>query len=727
MKHPSVMPLPESDPSPGEAAASTAQGFQHTLIVLRSHLLVATALMLVAATLTAWQQMRRTKLYTAQATLFLEKSESRVEGTTDWDYYQTDVSLMTRIEQIKGIEMAQRVAASLTPEEKNLLLSPGAGQQAPSASATPLEHVVHGAMGFERPRNTMLLSITATTRNPKASALLANRYAELFVRYIFERSNAANDASLGFLRDQAEQLRKKAEDAERKLQDYRQKYTLVSLEANQNIIVDNLKSLNASATTARLARITIEARLAQAEAVVKRGGDSAQLAAITGSDSLVDITRRLADLRGKRAVMAERYGRRHPAMEENQRSIAALEKARDEQVESVLASLRDQREKSLAEEKQLAEQLAKAEKAALNLDQLGVEYSILRSTVESHKATYAQTMTRLNDATTTAQLRGVNLKISSLATPPGAPSSPNLSTTILVTLAVALTVFFGYPFGAEILFGRIRSSFDVEYFLRTAVLGEIGSVRDVPEKDRPFLVKSEVDEGASEQFRALYAQLKLNSKIDPPKTLVVTSTVPGEGKSFVAANLAACFVAHGHRTLVIDGDLRRPKQHRQYGLPSDRGIMRWLNAGGKLDGDLLTDDNLRIAEVQPGLFVLSAGGISRKGTELMEGAHLSGLLAALQQKFDVVIIDTPPVGIFPDALAFAKVSHELIYVCRFNAVSRNAVREVISRLQQTGLEFPGIVLNAMPTGFGSGYYYKGYGYNSSKYYSKHYKQDEETS
>ncbi|HVU32042.1 MAG TPA: polysaccharide biosynthesis tyrosine autokinase [Opitutaceae bacterium] len=562
--------------------------------------------------------------------------------------------------------------------------------------------------------------MSGVSERPQAAALLANRFAEQAIEYVADRSRSSTDASLVFLRGQAEDLRKKSETAERALQAYRTKYNLVSLDANQNIIVDNLKSLNASATAARVARVGIEARLDQAQTVLKRGDGAAEIAAITGADTLGDIARRLADLKGKRAVMSERYGRRHPLMEENERAIEALQKLEDQEVATAMAALADQRDKARAEERQLDLQRAKAEQDALNLDQRAVEYNILRSTMETHKATYAQLLARLNDATISSQLADTNMRISELATPPAAPFSPNLRKTALVALGLALAILIGYPFTAEMFFGRVRSSADVEYHLSVDLIGEIGSVRGVDERNRAKLVTSEEDEAAAEQFRALYSQLTLTSKIDPPKSILVTSTMPGEGKSFIAANLAECFVAHSRRTLLFDADLRRPTQHRNFGMDNKSGVIRWLESGGSGEGDLLKNPHLGIAEAVPGLYLLRAGGVSRKATELMDAPQLPALLAAIQRQFDVVIFDTPPAGVFPDALAFAKMCHEIVYICRFNAAARRAVHDIVSRLKQTELEFTGIVLNAMPSGLGGSYYYRGYSYQQAKRYSKEY-------
>ncbi|MEY2882134.1 MAG: hypothetical protein RLZZ15_4514 [Verrucomicrobiota bacterium] len=706
-------------PSPGLAATVD---LRQPFVVLRAHLWVALALTIVVCSLVAWQQVRQPKLYLATASIVVERGDKGSAISEAYEERTSELSVGTRLEQMKSPEVAQRVAKSLTDAERDQVLAAvasGPASPVPNPDRLLLSAVRRGVT-IERRVGTMLIEISAISRDPQVAALLANRFADQAIRYAQERYSSGTDNSLKFLGEQAEEVRIKAEVAERQLQAYRQKHNLVSLEANQNIIVDNLKSLNGSATAARVARFAIDATIAQAEEVLKRTKDAEQLAAITKSEGLSEIARRIAELQGRRTVMSERYGRRHPLMQENERAIGALEKQRDELAQTAMVSLRDRRDTAIAEEKQLALQLAAAEKAALDLDALGVEYNILRRAVDSHKASYVQVLTRRNDATLSSQMRGVALKISDSAYPPSVPFSPNLRKTGLLVGGLAVLILFGYPFCAELFFGRIRNASDVEFHLGADVLGEVGSVRRTKETDRPMLVRSEQDEGATEQFRALYSQLSLSSKIDAPKAILVTSTLPSEGKSFVASNLAHSLVAHNRRTLLIDADFRRPAQHRQFGLDNRAGTVRWLDEGGKVEGDLLKDPRLGIVEIYPGLCLLRTGGISRKASELMEGDRLPELFRALQRQFDVMIVDTPPAGIFPDAVGFAKVCHEFIYICRFNTASRQAVRGVLERLTQTGLEFPGVVLNAMPTGLGGSYYYKGYSYHSAKSYAKHY-------
>jgi succinoglycan biosynthesis transport protein ExoP len=698
--------------------------WRQLVIVLRTHFWVAAALTLIVCSFVAWWQLSQPKRYAASASLYFERGSRLEEMRNLSDAPMNEVQLFTRLEQLRSVELAQRVAESLKPEELALVLGTEASltPAAPEASSRRgnVAAFLRSSVTAQRRPETMLLTVSTVHTNPAAAALIANRYAETFIRYVFERSMAGNDAALGFLREQAEEMRKKVETAERELQDYRQRFHLVSLEANQNIIVDNLKTLNASATEARVTRLAVEARFNQAEDLLKRDADAEQLASVTEFESLSDLAKRLAELQAKRAVMAERYGRRHPAMQDSGREIEALKKLRDERVQSAIASLRDQVEKARVVEKQLIAQLAEAEKEALQLDQVGVEYNTLRRAAETNRQTYSQILARLNEATMSAQLSGVNIKISENARPPVAPFSPNPRRTLLLTLALGLAIFLGYPFTMELFFGRVRSVADVEHFLDVDVLGEIGSVRSRNDSELAQLVRHETDEAATEQFRALYSQFVLSSRIDPPKTLLVTSTLPGEGKSFIAANLAQLFVAHGRRVLLIDGDLRRPVQHRNFSLPNNAGILAWLSQQRPVGPEVLQDPLLGLHEVAPKLHLLRTGGSSRKATELLSAEALPRLIEELQRHYDVLIIDTPPAGVFPDAVAFAKFCHEVVFVCRFNTVTRQAVRSVLARFRQAQIETPGVVLNAMPTGFGGATYYYGYGYHQAKRYGKAY-------
>jgi capsular exopolysaccharide synthesis family protein len=252
----------------------------------------------------------------------------------------------------------------------------------------------------------------------------------------------------------------------------------------------------------------------------------------------------------------------------------------------------------------------------------------------------------------------------------------------------------------------------------------VPSISGVARKERAHIMAKDLDHTASEAFRGLFGHLQLNSVVPYPKVLMVTSTLPGEGKSMIANNLAATFASHGKKTLLVDCDFRRPNLHLYYGKDNACGVLRWLNAwNGAISGPLEEDQDLGILPVKQNLFLLRAGGEHRRATELFETEQFAKLVTTLRQQFDVVIIDTPPLGVFPDAMLVSRKCDEAIYVCRFNTVNRSKIRKSIDRLKKSEAVLAGVVLNGLPTGKQSAYYdYYGYGSNENKRYKAYYAQ-----
>lgn len=710
---------PPTSLSRGAAALGPNIDLRQVLIILRAHILIAATLAVVVCTLLGWQQMRRPRIYESDVTLTLERRE-RVVDLKRFDESNGEPFLATRIGELQSDELAEYVLKSLSAEERAAVVAPYLSADRPVRNPEArLKAIVKSSMTPVHEPGTLLATLRVMHRDPDVAAMLANRFADQFIRYLFDKSSASNNAALAFLRDQAEDLRTKLEASERSLQEYRSRYNLVSLDESQNIVVDRLKALNSSTTGARVRRSEIEVRLAQAETTLERHANPIELANLTGSSALAEVQQKIDDVQSRRAILAERYGKRHPTMQELSRTLDALEKLRTSHLETAIASLRSQRDKAVSEEKELIAQLAKAEAEALRLDQIGVEYGVLRRALETQKTIYTQILSRLNEASISAQLESVNVRIADRAFPNPNPISPDSKKTALILIGVALAILLGYPFTVELLFAKVRSGGDVEYYLNAPLLGEIGSVARTKESDRPLLVLSGTEEVAAEQFRALFSQLQLTSKIDPPKSILITSTVPGEGKSFIASNLAGAFVAHGRRVLLIDGDLRRASQHRHYNVDNRSGLLRWLEGSGTIDDNIEKNEELGIIEVAPRLFLLRAGGSTRRATELVGSGRLDRLIEVLQRRFDVVIIDTPPLGVFSDAISFAEFCHEFVFVCRFGVASRQHVRTVLERLRQTGLDFAGVVLNALPAGRGTSYYYY-HGYSSDSSYARQY-------
>jgi capsular exopolysaccharide synthesis family protein len=279
--------------------------------------------------------------------------------------------------------------------------------------------------------------------------------------------------------------------------------------------------------------------------------------------------------------------------------------------------------------------------------------------------------------------------------PSSTPYTPNNAHIIRTCLLVGLAVFFCVAFGLSMVDDRIKSSWDVESFIGVPLLGIIPNLSHVDDDDKHQLaIRSKATPGV-EAFLSVYSAVKVQSKLDYPKTMLVTSTIPGEGKTLVSCNLAGCFARHGRTTLLVDCDMRRPMLHRHFKLPNDAGILAWTEAGASLEGDLLANPELGITPITENLWLLRSGGRSKSPTEFLEQPIFGQLIDRLKKRFELIVIDSPPVGAVSDSLLIAERTDEVIYVCRFNRAARKHIKQFVRALRDGKNEFLGIVLNGL--------------------------------
>jgi succinoglycan biosynthesis transport protein ExoP len=695
------------------------------------HWIGATLTAVILAAVTAFVLLRKPAVYASSATLLVERSNDRVvdikqvvDDTVDSSL--ADAAMLTHIQQIQSHTFLLQVMASLTPAQRTRFLAPYRdfvpGRIAPldgsPAQTEEFEKLLVKNLTVERRGRTLLITLTVRHRDPASAQLLANRMAEQYIVYLINRSGASNDSALTFLNSQARELKVRLEDAERQLQTYREENNLVLLDHDQSILSDRLKSMSQAATQAKLNRMMIEARLGQVQSVLKGNDDGArQLAATPEFAGLADVQKQIDELQARRSVMADRYGKEHPLMVENAASIAALQKLRKEQVEGALAEFQAQRDKAVADEKRVGDELASAEKESLRLDKLAVKDNELHRGVETVRESYSQILARLNQTTISSRLQNTNIKFVDRAGLSDSPVEPNRIRVVFLALLIGGIVFVAFPWAADALDQRVRAWAEIEDDVQVPLLAEVPTVAALAPDQRAWVVARDLEDQAAEAFRSLHSQLQILSKHAGRKTVLITSTIPAEGKSFISCNLAASFAAHGRRTLLIDADFRRPSLHTAFGMDNKRGILKWERppAAAASPAAVSTDPQLDIVELAPNLSLLRSGGVSRKMTEMMQGGAMDQLLAALQTEFDVIVIDAPPAGLFPDAEVLARLADEVVYVARFKGANRTNLRQVLQRLHKGGVNLAGVVVNALPVNRFGPSYFSSQGYSAVKY------------
>jgi polysaccharide biosynthesis transport protein len=701
------MPANEASPSStrGKPGSPSLHGNDHQVaerrslrdyfVILRERLWIALPIALVVALSLGYYQAKETPMYSSVATMQFERPERVVlnEQVVD-SSIRSEVDITTYLKILESGRLRTMVAQSLTPDEIKILQRPYLKDLVPGTNPPPAALLV-GNMNTLSLRNSLFITISVTNRDAEGAALLANRYVEQFMRYLLENVGGKNEFAVDYLRSRAEELRKESEAMEGRLQDYRRKHNLVSLDNSMNIIGERLRAINGTLTTARLARIDIENLLGQIERMQKSGGSLLEIGYISAYGTIGSLKSQLADLTKQQSILSERYLERHPKMIDLANAIDVVNAQLQHNIQQSIADLRTQYVKFQETETSYEKEYRDAEKDQLRLGDLSVEFKSLENQAQVAKANYIQILDRLNQTTTSKNLENIPVKPLDRAVPAGAPYTPNLRNIIKTCVGLGIIIFLGVAVGLSFLDDRVKSAWDIEGFIGANLLGIIPEMGDVPDAEKHSMINSERNSPAAEAFLSVYSAVKIQSKLDFPKSILVTSTIPGEGKTMISCNLAAAFARHGKRVLLIDCDMRRPMIHRHFKLTNELGLITWFDSGAKIPTDPINDPSLGLTKIEENFHLLRSGGRSKIPTELLEAPVFGQFLESMKQHFDLIVVDSPPMGAVTDALLISERTDEVIYVCRFNRAYRKHIRLYVKQLKESKNELLGVVLNGL--------------------------------
>jgi capsular exopolysaccharide synthesis family protein len=664
-------------------------------VIIRERLWIALPLALLVALPLGYFQMQETPMYESRATMQFERPEKIVMVDQVMDQTpRSDIDINTYLQRLNSASLRVKVLESFTPDETKLLQRPFLKDRPAAGPPTPAEAL--GYVSADSVRGSLIIAITARHPDPEAAALVANRFYKQFVSYLVEKGGGSNEDAIAFLQKRATELQKEYEQKEQRLQEYKKLHNLISLDDSLNFITDRLKSVNAARTAAHLDRLNLEVYANQVAEFGRAGRNLLEISYIGGHGTIPGLKADLAKELQRQELLSERYLERHPQVIENVRTIATLRDQLDKAVQLAIADLTANLEKARQAEQSLDKEYLKQEQEQLKLDDLKVDFRSLEDQTLVAKNAYTQVLDSLNKTTTSKGLDyRIPVSLLDRATPSYAPYTPNRAHIIRLGLLVGLAVFLGVAFGLSVLDDRIKSSWDVESFIGVPLLGIVPNLSEVDDDDKHQLaIRSKATPGV-EAFLSVYSAVKMQSKLDYPKTMLVTSTIPGEGKTLVSCNLAGCFARHGRATLLVDCDMRRPMLHRHFKLPNDAGILAWTEAGASLEGDPLANPHLGITQITENLWLLRSGGRSKSPTEFLEQPLFGQLIDKLKKRFELLVIDSPPVGAVSDSLLIAERADEVIYVCRFNRAARKHIKQFVRTLREGKTEFLGIVLNGL--------------------------------
>jgi succinoglycan biosynthesis transport protein ExoP len=653
--------------------------------------------------------------YYSEVSLLFESRKDRVlniQEVVEQGVHSVN-ELNIHVEQLRSQTFFDYVLTSFNKEETARIQKPYIDPDHPEKPAPSLAEIIRPNVSITPRRTTTILAIGVVNRNPENAALIANRYARRYIDYNLDRASSGTNSAIIFLRNQAEETRSQVEAVEASLQDYRAKHNIAALGENQNVVLQKVATVGTTLVQSQMEQVDIRSVLDKIEEYRRDHRDLLEIPQVNSYGQVAALRAKLADLKAQRVMMADRYLRLHPRMTQNELEINETSRLLDEAIATAIANLETRSRIAAQHEVRLRSELEQAEHMAHELDKTSVDYKFLEQDAATKRSTYSRIVDRLNEASVASQMENTNIKIFDPAYVPGFPMGDGpLGMTVKASL-LGLGFFIFIPLVFGFFDTRIKTVSHVEDSLGEVLLGAVKTIEGLGEIERAHVYRLHKDDSLTESYRGIYSSIDIHSTEAFPKAIVSTSSMPGDGKSLTASNLAAVFAAHGRKTLLVDCDLRRPVLHRYFGVDVSNGWIQALAADTANKGQASALPTIAFSE---NLDLLPSGGVAKNPTETLERFVTSGMLKRLLERYDLVILDTPPVAVFPDALLLCRYCKELIYVCKFGGVRLNNVRKTLARVHETGIKVLGLVINQMPEARFRACGYQGYGAYGQEYY-----------
>jgi capsular exopolysaccharide synthesis family protein len=670
-----------------------------------------------------------TPIYQATVTVQIDRQAAKIVRNDAQDPYFGDNErfYQTQYDLLKSRMMAERVASDLDLAAASDFIDPPStsawrklvGLILPSGNSSVTQDkdnkgdlaqrkaiaagMVQGGLSVAPIRNSNLVALSFDSPSPKWAQQIANGVADSYVNSNLERRYAATAYARNFLKERLEELKLKLEESEKALVAYAEEKELIGDvkssgkggDANQSLAETDLTALNSALETVVNERIRTQELWEQANS-----GKELGLPQIL-EDSAVKT------FRGQRAALMADYQKQlstfkpdYPDMLRLKAQINQLDQEIKSEAEVIKQSLKSRYEAALQQETLLKNKMDETKRGVLQTRNKEIQYNILKREADTNRTLYDGLLQQYKDIGVAGAVGTNNVAVVDRAQMPGGPYKPNLRSNLLKWLAFGLVAAALAIALFELFDDTFKSPEEIEEQLGLAVLGII------PLSDGSILADlSGPSNPIAEAFRSFRTALQFSTDQGAPKSIVVTSAQPGEGKSTTALALAMNFAQLGMKVLLIDGDLRNPSQHRNLARSNGAGLANYL-AGGAMPESIFQKTDV------DGLYFMSSGPLPPNPAELLAGPKMLSLLSTASEKVDMVIVDSPPVLGLADAPLLASIASATLLVIATSRTRRGVVKTALKRLHFARARMVGAVMNKCVFRSNYGYGTYGYGYGA---------------
>ena len=669
-----------------------------------------------------------TPKYTATSTIEIARESNQVTNfqgvereasIADQEFYQTQYGLL------RSRTLAERVAAQLRLiDDKEFFERSGVNLENPafqlvngryasaqrSARQRIAGNILLESVTISPARLSRLVEVKVTSPDPAFSAKVANAWSENFIQTNLERKVQATSYGRNLLQRELGQAKARLDESQRQLVAYAEQQRIINLPnqgsgassaGERSIVADELTTLNAALSQATADRIATEARFREA-------GRNGQSSEALRNQAINSLRQRRAELSSEYQRLMAHFEPGYPQARALKSQIDELERSIAREETRVSGSTQAEYRQSLQRENALRARVEQLKSSFLDVRRRSIQYNIYQQEVDTNRALYDGLLQRFKEIGVAGGVGVNNISVVDAANVPQSPSSPRMLLNLALALVAGLALGAALAFTLEQIDETIADPSEVEKRLGLPLLGSVPKVEDSLPLEALLDRKSELVEA----YLAIQTSLRFTTEHGVPRSLAVTSTRPGEGKSTTALAIATMLARSQKRVILVDGDMRSPSVHQFGEVGHDRGLSNFLT--GQDDIASLTFEMKNL-----GFTAMSAGPIPPNAAELLTGNRLQLLIARLIESFDHVVVDSPPVMGLADAPLIASRVEGIIYAVESHGIRTSLVRTAIARLVGANAHILGSVLikfEARKAHYGYGYEY-GYEYGRDRHAS----------
>lgn len=718
-------------------AETSLINFFHTLWLRKRLLVSVTVSLSILSILVIYQLVPR---YTATAQLLIGINAAKVVNIEQvmTGNLKGDSAVLGEMEVIKSRELAHKVIDHLHLEQykefnpklrtpslwsqfsfKNLLpdswkeaiglkkIDNRTAEEKEEARLTALTNSFLGKLKVSQVKRSQVINVGYESEDPKLAAKIANEVADQYIVGQLQAKFDATKKATDWLNDQLGELKQKVETSERAVEQYRKTHGLLEVRKEVGLSQQQLSDVNSQLIIARAQRAEAEAKYQQVEAIARSGRDVDSVAEVLNSSLISSLRQQESEVQRKYSEMLVEFGPRHPRMIQMQAELEDIQGKVRSEVKKIAAGLHNNMEVARAREGSLVASLRQMESKTSGSNQAEVEMHALEREASANKALFETFLSRFKETASTQGIEQADARIISFAEIPLGPTYPKKNLLLMVSIAGALFAAVLLVFVLEMLNPGVRSPEQIQELFNMSTLGIVPKIMDANTVPHEYLL-AKPQSALAEAVNTLRISLSLLNPDAEVKSLLVTSSVPGEGKSTLAILTARHSACAGQRVVLVDTDLRRPTIGKMFKLKDNTlGLTDLLMNHDLSINDVLVDDP------DSGMKILTRGKSAFVNpVDLFASLRMKSIVEQLREQFDLVILDSAPIMAVPDTRILAGLVDKTIFVLNWDSTPKKVVHSALQLLNKDGhANIAGIVLQKVNL-----QQYGRYGYGDSGYY-----------